>query len=414
MQTFSTEYTATGHYDGDYDEAALQRWVIALRSRLSAPRVSLGLVFLSPRFTPHAAGVLEIVRLSARVSLLAGCSGMSLIVGSQELEENPGLVVGLYALPGARLTGVRLTQAQVETANDGTFWQTTTGVAAGTCGGWLAFADPFTFDGEAWLRTWNTAYEGIPTMGGLASGDPGEKRTQVYLGGEVYSDGAVAVAVGGEVRLAGVVSQGCTPIGQPWTITRAEGNLIHRIGNRPAYAVLAETYSGLPKEQQQRAQGNLFLGLVTNEYQEEFQRGDFLIRNLIGGDPSSGVLAVGAQPRAGQSIQFQCRDPSAATEDMMLLLDRSWKQLKDDPIYGGCLCSCSGRGARLFGVANHDASLAQRQFGPFGLSGFFGNGELGPVGRRNYLHGYTASLALFTKVTPSTALNGTSSSSPRQ
>ena len=178
-----------------------------------------------------------------------------------------------------------------------------------------------------------------------------QQTTQVYLNGDVFEDGGVAISVGGDVQLTGVISQGCTPIGETWTLTRVEKNLIHHIGNRPAYTVLAETFQKLPPEEQRKAQGNLFIGLVVNEYLEDFHRGDFLVRNLIGGDPQSGVLAVGTLPRAGQTMQFQRRDAGAATEDMNELLARAKKQIGSAPIYGGCLCCCNGRGKHLFGRA---------------------------------------------------------------
>jgi small ligand-binding sensory domain FIST len=176
-----------------------------------------------------------------------------------------------------------------------------------------------------------------------------------------------------------------------------EDNLIHEIGNRPAYEVLIETFGGLTPDEQKKAQGNLFIGLVVNEYLEEFHRGDFLIRNLLGVDPKSGIIAVGALPRAGQTIQFQRRDAHAANEDMTALLNDAHDRLKGAEILGACLCSCNGRGSSLFGYANHDAAMVQRRLGPMGLAGFFCNGEIGPVGQKSFLHGYTASLALFVK-----------------
>ena len=142
---------------------------------------------------------------------------------------------------------------------------------------------------------------------------------------------------------------------------------------------------------------SLFIGLVVNEYLEDFHRGDFLVRNLIGGDPGSGVLAVGALPRTGQTMQFQRRDAAAATEDMHELLGRTHTQLAGAKIYGGCLCCCNGRGKNLFGKSGHDAQLVQQRLGGIGLAGFFCNGEIGPIGAKNFLHGYTASLALFVK-----------------
>jgi small ligand-binding sensory domain FIST len=357
--------------------------------------VSLGLIFMTPRFFPHAGQVLEILRVHARIPLLAGCSSNSLITGDQEIEESAGLVLGLFDLPGAQLQEFRIGPDPENETREPDDWHQLTGISRDTTNGWLAFADPFNMNTEGWLQNWNRAYAATPTFGGLASGNPTEPVTQIYVNDRVYEDGGVAISFGGSVGLAGVISQGCTPIGETWTITRVEGHLIREIGNRPAYEVLAETFQSLSASEQAKARGNLFAGLVMDEYRDEFRRGDFLIRNLLGADPQSGCIAVGAYPRAGQTIQFQRRDAAAANEDMIALLSRAGEEIERSDIYGGCLCCCNGRGRHLFGLPSHDAGLVQQHLGPMGLAGFFCNGEIGPVGSRNYLHGYTASLALF-------------------
>jgi small ligand-binding sensory domain FIST len=383
------------HWAGAFDEAGLQKWAEQLRDKLHAPHPSLGLVFMTPRFFPHANQLLELFRVHARVPLLVGCSSQALIVGGNELEENAGLALGLYNLPGVELKAFHFTQEQVEEANGPGYWHLETGIEPDRTNGWLTFIDPFHMDSEAWLKGWNEAYAPSPVLGGLASGEPNDQLTQVYLNGDVFEEGGVAISVGGRVGLTGVTSQGCTPIGDTWTLTKVERNLIHEIGNRPAYQVLAETFNGLSPQEQEKARNNFFLGLVVNEYLEEFHRGDFLIRNLLGADPQSGSIAVGAFPRLGQTVQFQRRSAAAATEDMNELLTRARRKLEHETIYGACLCCCNGRGRNLFGRPNHDAQLVQERLGPLGLTGFFCNGEIGPVGEKNFLHGYTASLALF-------------------
>lgn len=391
------EHSAAAHWAGDFDESRLQTWAEQLREQIKAPRVSLGLVFMSPRFSSQAGQILELLRVHARIPLLIGCSSNSLIAGDEEIEEDAGLTLGLYSLPGSELKAVHFTQAQLDEAQSPDYWPRATGVSREQTNGWLVFADPFHLDGEGWLRSWNEAYPALPILGGLASGDAVEQGTQLYLNGDVFEEGGVAVSFGGNVRLASVISQGCTPIGDTWTITKTERNLIHEIGNRPAYQVLTETFNSLSPHEQQKSRGNLFAGLVINEYLEEFRRGDFLIRNLLGADPKSGAVAVGAFPRPGQTLQFQRRDAATGTEDISILLHRAQQELAGETIYGACLCSCNGRGRRLFGVPSHDARHVQQQFGPIGLAGFFCNGEIGPVGERSFLHGYTASLALFVK-----------------
>jgi small ligand-binding sensory domain FIST len=391
------EHSVAGHWPREFDEAGLQAWVEELRARLPAPRVSLGLVFMSPHFFPHAKQVLEILRVHGRIPLLAGCSSTGLIAAGHEIEDSPGLALALYSLPDAELKPFYFKQGQLDEANGPAYWQMETGVNTEQSNGWLVFADPFHLDPENWLRSWNEAYAPLPVFGGLASGDPSAQHTQLYLNGDVFEEGGVAISIGGGVKMQGVISQGCTPIGETWTLTRAEGNLIHEIGNRPAYEILAETFNSMSAAEQKKSRGNLFIGLVVNEYLEEFHRGDFLVRQLIGADPRSGDIAVGALLRPGQTVQFHRRDAQAATEDLLALLTRTRAQLGRSTIYGGVLCSCNGRGQNLFGSPNHDAQMIQEQLGPLGLVGFFCNGEIGPVGERNFLHGYTASLALFVK-----------------
>lgn len=380
-------HAVVGHWKGGWDEPGIARWAGALRSRLEAPEVSLGVLFATPAFAPHAADLLEVVRLNARIPRLAGCSTAAVIAQEQEHESGEGLALGLYHLPGAELELLHLDEGHPgpDTARPG------------RPRGWMVFADPFRSDGEEWLAGWNAAHPGETVVGGLASGDPATHRTQLYLDGAVHDAGVVAVGIGGAVRLEALVSQGCTPIGETWTVTRTDRNFILTIGNRPAYSVLVDTFNALGREEQARAQGNLFVGFASSEYRDEFRRGDFLVRHLLGVDPQHGTLAVGAVPRPGQTIQFQRRDAAAASEELAWLLARMRERLAGREILGGVLASCLGRGARLFGSPNHDAALVQEQLGPLPLAGFFCNGEIGPVGDRSFVHGYTAALALFVR-----------------
>lgn len=391
----TSPHSVADHWQGEFDENAFQAWVDELRGRLGNNEPSLGLVFITPRFFDRAADILELIQLHGRVPVLAGCSSSGLICNTREIEKDAGVALGLYSLPGAELRVARFEQSQLDDCEEPEYWHRETGVVPEATHGWLTFVDPFHMDSERWLEQWNAAYPALPIVGGLASGEFPEPETQVYLNRDVFTSGGVAISVSGAVRLESVLSQGCTPIGETWTLTGVEQNIIRQIGNRPAYDVLADTVRQMSPEDQVKTRGNLLVGLVVNEYLEEFHRGDFLIRNLLAADPNSGQIAVGAFPRAGQTLQFQRRDAAAATEDMHELLGRTRVDLKGKRIYGACLCNCNGRGKNLFGMPDHDAGIVQQELGPFGMTGFFCNGEIGPVGDRNFLHGYTASLALF-------------------
>lgn len=185
----------------------------------------------------------------------------------------------------------------------------------------------------------------------------------------VIADGGVAVVFGGGVKLLGITAQGCTPIGDAWTVTKANCNVLERIGNRPAATILEETFQGIGEEMRRTSRGRVLVG-----------------------------LAVGAFPRVGQSVQFQIRDGKGASEELEELIAVLRQQLEGKRIYGACLSSCSGRGMGLFGVEHHDAANIYPLITPQAQVGFFGNGEFGPVGGRNFFHGYTSSVVVFVDV----------------
>ena len=353
---------------------------------------------MAPKFFSDAKQVLEILRVHAQVPLLAGCSSQGLIVGEEEVEQNAGLSLALYALPGADLQAFHFTQEQVEEANGPGYWRLETGIEPEQTNGWLVFIDPFHLDSETWLRTWNEAYAPLPVLGGLASGDFTEQRTQVYLNGEVFEEGGVAISVGGDVKLAGVTSQGCTPIGETWTLTKVEQNIIHEIGNRPGLR-------GAGRNLQQLIGRRAKDGARQSVHRPGRQRIPGRISSRRFSDSQfAGRRSAIRQHRGGRAAAARADDAiSAAVGERG---DRrheriAWRgrrsRLGDATIYGGCLCSCNGRGQNLFGQPNHDAQMVQQRLGPLGLAGFFCNGEIGPVGEKNFLHGYTASLALFVK-----------------
>src|SRR5437773_5599593 len=191
------EFAVAAHWNSGFDEAAVQAWAEELRGRFASPRVALGLVFMTPRLFPHTAQVLEVLRVHAQIPLLVGCSSNCLIAGAEEIEEAGGLVLGLFALPEAQLHAVHFTQEQAEEANGPGYWHLETGLSPDDTNGWLVFADPFHLAAEGWLRSWNEAYAPLPVLGGLAGGDYAEQRTQIYLNGDVFEDGGVAVSFGG-------------------------------------------------------------------------------------------------------------------------------------------------------------------------------------------------------------------------
>lgn len=347
-------------------------------------------VFASHHHADYYGEILQMAGRRLPAKAVIGCSGVGIAGMERELEHQPALALLALALPGAKIATARFTQQSFDSPD----WPLQTGIDPADANGWLILADPFRLDGDAMVDAFAAAYPGAQIVGGFASPSPADRRTWLFLNGEIYQDGAVALAIGGPYDLLPIVSQGCDPIGEPWTITSVQAHWIETISNRPAVQVLAETLNALPAELRARAQRNLLVGLAVDEYRSDFLRGDFLIRNLIGLDQESGAIAVGTLPRVGQTIQFQMRDAATADLDLSLHLEQGRLQLNRRSPIAGLLFTCNGRGAGLFGQPHHDALAIARKFGGLPLAGLFCAGEFGPVAGRTAVHGFTASLAL--------------------
>jgi small ligand-binding sensory domain FIST len=375
-------------------EAALEE---ALEATVDAEQAGadLALVFASYHHRQHFAPLLARLKERTRAGTVVGCSGQGIIGTSSEIEGEPALSVLLARLPGAHISTVHVSQDTIAATNSGEALVAALGIPPASVNAWLLLADPFHLEVERMVSLLEEGYPQRPLVGGLASGAPGATGTQVFLNEDVYDEGAIAVSIGGDWTVRTLVSQGATPIGNPWTITGAHDNILETIGGRPAYEVLAETVEALPEDVRRRAVTNLLVGLAMDEYRDTHARGDFLIRNLLGVDRENGSLAISALPRAGQTVQFQMRDGQAADEELVEMLQTEQAALGGTAPAAALLCSCNGRGVGLFGQPDHDARRIAEGLGPVPLAGFFCNGEIGPVGGKTFLHGFTASLALF-------------------
>ena len=258
------------------------------------------------------------------------------------------------------------------------------------------FTNPFTIMTDKLVAHLQETKPGLVLLGGMASSARQAEGAAVFIDDQVLPGGAAMLGLSG-VQVRPVVAQGAEPLGQPWIVTECTANMVQTLGSRPALDVLTETLSELDEVTRDRAARNLLIGLAMDEYKLTHERGDFLIRNVMGADRESGALAINEVPRVGQTFQFQFRDAGAADDDLRTRLAATRDSLgEDEEVLGALLCSCNGRGRGLFGEPDHDAAALAEAFGPVPTAGFFCNGEIGPVGGSNYLHGFTASIALLT------------------
>jgi small ligand-binding sensory domain FIST len=358
-------------------------------------RPDLAVLFFTAHHEADADTIARIANQQLSPRCFLGCVGEAIIANSEELEGTPAisLWLGRWERP-VELNSFHLVLEETPDGHSLLGWPdvlVSAGVEKATA---IVLGDPNTFPTAAFLQQVNDNHPGLRIMGGMASGAREVGGARLLLNDQVLDRGAAGVLLQGEIGIRCIVSQGCRPIGRHMVITRAEENVIGELSGRPPLAQLQQLWKDLDANDQQLFQRGLHIGRVINEYQGEFQRGDFLVRNVIGLDRESGALAITDLVRVGQTVQFHVRDAQTADEDLHALLQLDLSAHERPPA-GALLFSCNGRGTRLFVQPHHDASAVRAEAGPIALAGFFAQGELGPVGGQNFIHGFTASVALF-------------------
>lgn len=345
-------------------------------------------VFIAPQFEAEYEAMLGDVLERVGGATVLGCIAGGVIGGAVEIEDAPAVSVWAASLPGSVVRPFRLTfEREVEHA----VIEGLDEIPAGEPDPVLVLiADPYSFPADLLLGHLNEAAPGVPVVGGMASAGLEAGRNVLFLDDDAFRDGAVGVILTG-VATSAFVSQGCRPVGDTYAVTRSEQNVMFELGGQPAMRRLEEMFVAASERDQLLMRRGLHVGQAIDELKSEQRRGDFLVRNVVGIDSASGALAVGDMVEVGQTVQFQIRDAASAREDLRAVLERD-RAASPAPVVGVLLFSCNGRGEALFGRPGEDTAAVRSAYGDVPVGGFFAAGEFGPVGGRNFLHGFTASI----------------------
>lgn len=346
--------------------------------RLGGEPPDLAFVFVSPAHAHQAGDAVAAVRGALSPVNLAACVSHGVIAGTHGVELQPGVAVWAGVLPGADLEVLHLRHAADVPDLDG---------VSLAC----LLAEPYEFPVADAVAAINARHHGVPLVGGLVTGAGAPGTQTLVANGEEHTAGALLVTVSG-VPVRTVVSQGCTPFGRESVITRAEDNVVYELAGQPALERLREDVARLPDAERRLVANAILAGIVVDENKADYERGDFLVRALVGADADSGAIAVGDLVRVGQTLRFHYRDVPGAGRD---LRDALAATLGGAAAAGALLFSCNGRGAHMFPTADHDPETVGELLPREAVGGLFCGGELGPVGGNVFLHGFTATLAVF-------------------
>ena len=329
--------------------------------------------------------------------MLLGCTAEAVVGRKQEIEETPAITLVVAHLPGAQVSPFILQPSDTDwhklLLDTDEFHRTIDPPQDPRL--FILLGDPFSAPMEDVLQAFNANYESIPVVGGMASGALRPSGNALWVNEQIIHEGALGVSIGGAVDVDVVVSQGCRPIWRPFKVISAHRNVIFNLEGRPPLAWLQDLIPELSEDDRALLQNGLFIGRSIKTGGEQLGRGDFLIRGVVGIDQQNGAIAIGDSVMDGETIQFHLRDALTAKEDLeMMLIPQTFRPLPS----GALAFLCNGRGTRLYDHPDGDISIIQSNLEGTHLAGFFCAGEIGPIGRMNFLHGHTASLVFFRPV----------------
>jgi small ligand-binding sensory domain FIST len=355
---------------------------------LDGAGADLVLVFASGAHLSNPERVLVPLHTVLAPRVLVGCAAGGVLGSRREVEDGTALAVWAASFDGGgEATPFHAAAEESPVGPDLAGMPELDGAS-----GAILLADPSSFPAEMALGEVAETAAGVPVLGGLVSA--GGSEGSLFVGDEIYDEGAVGVSLHG-IEVLPCVSQGAAPVGRELTITAAEGNIIHELAGRPALQTVERIIADLPRRERGLVGGGLLIGIVIDSGKPEFEQGDFLVRAILGADPESGSLAVGAAVREGQVVRLHARDSRSAHEDLQRALRLQIEAMSGAGPAGSILFSCNGRGQAMFGASNHDAEMVHHELRGSPAAGFFAAGEIGPVGGRSFLHGFTATLAVF-------------------
>ncbi|MDP6822984.1 MAG: FIST N-terminal domain-containing protein [Dehalococcoidia bacterium] len=363
---------------------------------LDGPSADLVFAFISSHHAPSYYSVVELVRSRFPGATVIGCSAGGVIGAGHEVEKTPGVALTAASLPGVVITPFEFESEELPSPDAApAAWEALIGVPASDNPSIVLLPDPFTLPSDALVEGLDYAYPNSVKIGGLASGGTVTGANALFSDRGTRRSGAVGVALSGNVVVDSVVAQGCRPIGEPMVVTGCRENVITELSGELPLDVLRGLFDGGDERERRLIRRSLQIGVLMDPFQDQYEAGDFLIRNVIGADGDNGALAVGEKVREGQVVQFHVRDANSASDDLGANLMRYLSDHPEASPSGALLFTCLGRGERLFGRVDHDTDLFQSVVGQMPVTGFFCNGEIGPIGGSTFLHGYTSSFALF-------------------
>jgi small ligand-binding sensory domain FIST len=327
-------------------------------------------------------------------AVVVGSSAAGILTGEGEVEGSHGIAVLAFASDQLQTNAFLFEPLRGHDAEAGARIAKLTGPGLG--GNLLTLLMPDSYNGQAqeMLQAMEREIGYSPVIGAGSSESGVAGATFQLCNDKVVTNAVTGLHLSGSFESFIDITQGCQPITEPLAITRADGNIIYEIDNRPAYDVFTSVLKGPLLEDLRRALMYVFVGVPADRRRNNVGGGEYLVRNIIGLDSEKKNIGVADKVTEGQAMIFTLRDGQRARDDLGQMLKRQAQRLNGKKPDFGVYFNCCARGASLYGIPGINSAYIRQVLGDFPLIGMFGGYELAPLGGANHLFAYTGVLAL--------------------
>ncbi len=341
-------------------------------------RSNIGFIYVTDLLDEDLPLVAEWLREKTGIQHWVGTVGFGVMVGGQEYFDVPAIVAMIGSLPDHSFCVLPSVNRPGDPLPDHVMkWVTKTNPFFG-----VVHADPrnayvgdilnaITDDTDAFL------------IGGLTA----SRGRQPQIADSLTEGGVSGVLFSKKVSVSTGLSQGCSPIGGVHEVTGARDNILIELDGRPALDVFRADVGEVLSRNLERVAGYIHAALpIAGD-----DNGDYLVRNVVGIDPSKKLVVIGERISVGDRVMFVRRDKSAAMDDLERMVADVTGRATGKP-KAALYYSCVARGPNLFGSDSEEMKTVQAKLGDdIPLVGFYANGEIS----NNRLYGYTGVLTLF-------------------
>ncbi len=366
-------------------------------TQLGRAQADAVVVFFSVEHAARERELADAVRRTAGTDQITGCSAAGIFTLDDEVEGGHGLAVLALLSDQLHCQPLLFRPLRERETEIGTELARLAAPSEAAASFLTLFPDTYSGQPQRLLESLHDERGFIPVIGAGASESGAAQKTFQLGAGGVTSNAVAGAYVTGSFQAHVEITQGCQPISEPMVVTKADGNLIYEINERPALELFEGLLKGPLAADLRRALSVLFVGLPADRLINTVAPGKYLVRNIIGINPEKNILGVAEEVTQGESLIFAMRDGQRARDDLNQMLRRQAANLAGRTPAFGFYFNCCARGSSLYGIPGIDSAYIKQVLGDFPLIGMFGGYELAPLGRANHLFAYTGVLALVTE-----------------